>query len=115
MSCVKIVVVSSDNVCLDVKYDASIQDIIQREATHFMFTHNSLVFVVPHAFQSLQSRKITYNVNLTNLSHLIAEKLVLTTHVKEFLTDYVQICMFHMMVNHPGTIVECVNLVDDDE
>jgi hypothetical protein len=107
-------VVSSDNVYLDVDYSLCVQHIIQQEATHFMFTHNSIVFVVPQTFQTLQSRKITYRVDLTNLSFFVVEKMTMTAQVKAMLTDKVKIGMFHMMIKHPTTQVECVQLLHDD-
>lgn len=112
----KINVVTSDNVCLEVIYNNCFQNIIQQEATHFMFTHNSLVFVVPHDFQTMQSCKmqnITYHINLTNLSHLVAQKMILTADAKAILTDPINISMFHMLIKHPATQVQHVHLVDD--
>lgn len=112
MSCLKIVVISSDNVCLDVKYSATCQHVLQ-DATHYMTTHNSIVFTVPHSFQALQSKKVFYTINLTSLSHYVAEKRAMTDDVKALLTDYIGICMFHSMTRHPTTKVNYVSLKEE--
>ncbi len=114
MSAVNFSVVSSDNVCVDVEYSSILQRIIQQEATHFMSTHNSLVFVVPHSFDKFQTYNMNYRVNFTGFSHMIAQKLILTEEIKSILTNHVNLCMFHMMQWHPRTQVAFVNLIDND-
>jgi hypothetical protein len=114
MSAVKFSVVCCDNVCVDVEYSSNLQRIIQQEATHFMITHNSLVFVVPYAFEKFQTHNMNYRVNLTGFSHRIAEKLTMTETLKSTLKDRVNLCRFHTTHWHPRTKFEFIKLVDND-
>jgi hypothetical protein len=114
MSTVKLSVVSKDNVCVDVEYSSNLQQIIQQEATHFMITHNSLVFVVPYDFDKFQTYKINYRVNLTGFSHRIVEKLIMTEQIKSILINHTNLCIFHMTHWHPTAKCEFINLVDND-
>jgi hypothetical protein len=114
MSAVKFSVVCCDNVCVDVEYSSNLQRIIQQEATHFMITNNSLVFVVPYAFDNFQTYNMNYRVNLTGFSHHIAEKLTMTETLKSILTNHVNLRMFHMKHWHPTTKFEFINIVDTD-
>jgi hypothetical protein len=114
MSTVKFSVVCCDNVCVDVEYSSNLQRIIQQKATHFMITHNSLVFVVPYPFDTFITYNINYRVNLTGFSHRIVEKLIMTEQIKSILTNHANLCIFHMTHWHPGTKFEFINIVDND-